>query len=246
MRPFKSRFRDRNKREEKYRVNRRIRAPEVRVIGSDGQMAGIMSFLQAMEAAQNQGLDLVEISPNSKPPTCKIMDYGKWKFQTKKKQKQSRKNQAKIVIKEIQLRPRTNEGDINIKLQKAREFLSSGCKVKVNLRFVGREMAHKELGFKILKNIEKSLEDAACVEMPAQMERRSLFTIFAPLGSGVKKKPTQSEKKEPKLPEIQIKSEMTGKSPILTGPEQTSDKQKKPTPPLQAKGDSTENTTSET
>ena len=201
-----------------------------------------MSTTQALELAQNQGLDLVEISPNSKPPTCKIMDYGKWKFQTKKKQKQSRKNQAKIVIKEIQLRPRTNEGDINIKLQKAREFLSNGCKVKVNLRFVGREMAHKELGFKILKNIEKSLEDAACVEMPAQMERRSLFTILAPLQPGAKKNPAPKENKRQKMPDVEIKPAGVGKRPSPTGLTPTSNKLKMPTPPAQTQKSETEKT----
>ena len=165
--------------------------PEVQVIGSDGRPVGVMSSFQALEMARDQGLDLVEISPNSQPPTCKIMDYGKWKFQTKKKQKQARKNQAKIVVKEIQLRPRTNEGDVNIKLTKAREFLTAGCKVKVNLRFVGREMAHKEVGFKILKNVEKTLEDFAVVETPAKMERRTLFAIFAPIPTGSKKKKPQ-------------------------------------------------------
>ena len=164
------------------------------MIGADGRPAGVMSSFQALETARDQGLDLVEISPNSNPPTCKIMDYGKWKFQTKKKQKQARKNQAKIVIKEIQLRPRTNEGDVNIKLAKAREFLAAGCKVKVNLRFVGREMAHKELGFKILKNVEKSLEAVAVVETPAKMERRNLFAVFASVSSGSKKKKTSSGK----------------------------------------------------
>lgn len=214
----------------------------MRVIGLDGQMVGIMSAIQALELAQNQGMDLVEISPNSQPPTCKVMDYGKWKFQNKKKQKQSRKNQAKIIIKEIQLRPRTNEGDINIKLQKAREFLSNGCKVKVNLRFVGREMAHKELGFKILKNIEKSLEDAACVEMPAQMERRSLFTIFAPHGPGSKKKSAQSENKGQALPDVQIKPRTAIKKSTLNGPEQTTNKQKTHSSPLKSKDDIKEKT----
>lgn len=190
----------------------------MRVIGSDGQMVGIMSSSQALELARDQGLDLVEISPNSQPPACKIMDYGKWKFQTKKKQKQSRKNQAKIVIKEIQLRPRTNEGDINIKLQKAREFLSNGCKVKVNLRFVGREMAHKELGFKILKNVEESLKDAACLEMPAKMERRSLFAIFAPLQPGSKKKPPKNVSTGEKGPEVEIKPTTLIKKSTLNEP----------------------------
>ena len=175
-----------------------MRAPEVQVIGSDGRPAGVMSSFQALEMARDQGLDLVEISPSAHPPTCKIMDYGKWKFQTKKKQKQARKNQAKIVIKEIQLRPRTNEGDVNIKLAKAREFLAAGCKVKVNLRFVGREMAHKDLGFKILKNVEKSLSAVAVVEMPAKMERRNLFAIFASIPTGSKKKKAPSDAAPPK------------------------------------------------
>lgn len=130
--------------------------------------------------AREKGLDLVEISPHSSPPICKVMDYGKWKFENKKKERQSKKKQSKILLKEIQLRPRTGEGDINIKLEKARGFLSQGHKVKVNLRFHGREMAHKELGLKILKDVEKRLSDVASIEMPAKMERRTLFTIFAP------------------------------------------------------------------
>ena len=164
-------------------MNLRIKAPEVRVINAEGQAVGVMSSLDALNMAKNSGLDLVEISPSSKPPTCKIMDYGKWKFKAKKKDKQSRKNQIKVVIKEIQLRPRTDEGDLKIKLQKVREFIESGYKVKVNLRFFGREMAHKEQGFGILKNIEKRLEAYAKVEMPAKMERRTLFTILAPLAT---------------------------------------------------------------
>lgn len=180
IRSFRKRFQDRRKREEKHRINSRIRVPEVRLIGSEGNMMGLMSSYEALKAAREKGLDLVEISPNSTPPICKIMDYGKWKFDNKKKERQSKKNQSKILIKEIQLRPRTGEGDINIKLDKAKGFLSQGHKVKVNLRFHGREMAHKELGFKILKNVEKRLSDVASIEMPAKMERRTLFTIFAP------------------------------------------------------------------
>ena len=161
-------------------MNSRVRAAEVRLIGSDGAVIGLMSSLEALEKARAKGLDLVEISPKSVPPICKIMDYGKWKFDNKKKERQSRKNQTKVLIKEIQFRPRTGEGDISIKLDKARGFLAQGHKVKVNLRFHGREMAHKELGFKILKDVEKRLSDVASIEMPAKMERRTLFTIFAP------------------------------------------------------------------
>ena len=137
--------------------------------------------------AKNKGLDLVEIHDKSDPPVCKIMDYGKWKFENKKKEKQNKKNQSKVLVKEIQMRPRTDEGDIKIKLAKAREFLAMGHKVKINLRFFGREMAHKELGFKLLKKVEERLADSASPEMPAKMERRTLFTILAPLGSGSKK-----------------------------------------------------------
>ena len=148
-------------------------------------MIGVMTSGQALTIAQRDGLDLVEIAPNTKPSTCKIMDYGKWKFENKKKEKQAQKNQKKVLLKEIQLRPRTDVGDVNIKLQKAREFLNSGHKVRMNLRFFGREIAHKELGFELLKSIENRLADIAIVEKPAQMERRVLFTIFSPIGSSV-------------------------------------------------------------
>ena len=155
-------------------------APQVRLIGEDGKLVGLMSSFEALSHARARGLDLVEIHEKSDPPICKVMDYGKWKFETKKKEKQNKKNQTKILIKEIQLRPRTHEGDIKIKLGKAREFLKQGNKVKINLRFFGREMAHKELGFDLLKKVEKRLSDLAYPEMPAKMERRTLFSILAP------------------------------------------------------------------
>ena len=143
-------------------------------------MLGVLSSREALQKARDVGMDLVEIAPHSNPPTCKVMDYGKWKFDAKKKEKQSRKSQIKVIVKEIQVRPRTGEGDIKIKLQKAREFLENGCKVKVNLRFTGREMAHKELGFKLLKSIEDRLADVSSVESPAVLERRTLCTILNP------------------------------------------------------------------
>ena len=143
-------------------------------------MLGIFSTPEAFQKAQEAGMDLVEIAPQSKPSTCKIMDYGKWKFEAKKKEKESRKNQIKIIVKEIQVRPRTSEGDINIKLQKAKQFLKNGWKVKVNLRFTGREMAHKELGFKLIKKIEERLSDISSVESSPTLERRTIFTILNP------------------------------------------------------------------
>ena len=146
-----------------------------------------MSSYEALQIAQSRALDLVEIHSKSNPPVCKIMNYGKWKFETKKKEKQNKKNQSKVLLKEIQIRTRTDEGDIKIKLQKARSFLAQGHKVKINLRFFGREMAHKELGFKLLKQLEERLSDTAEIEKPAKMERRTLFTILAPLAVKSKK-----------------------------------------------------------
>ena len=162
------------------------------MIDEEGKLIGILSSFEALNEARGRGLDLVEIHAKSDPPICKIMDYGKWKFENKKKEKQNKKNQSKVLTKEIQMRPRTDEGDIKIKLAKAREFLAMGHKVKINLRFFGREMAHKELGFKLLKKVEERLADSASPEMPAKMERRTLFTILAPLGAGGKKQSKES------------------------------------------------------
>ena len=174
-----------------------MRAPQVRLIDQEGKLIGIMSSFSALNKARERGLDLVEIHDKSDPPVCKVMDYGKWKFENKKKEKQNRKNQNKVLIKEIQMRPRTDEGDIKIKLEKAKKFLSMGNKVKINLRFFGREMAHKELGFKLLKKVENRLADVASPEMPAKMERRTLFTILAPLAVSSKRKTkTQPETDE--------------------------------------------------
>ena len=151
-------------------------------------LLALCPLFPALKQAREKGLDLVEVHDKSVPPVCKIMDYGKWKFENKKKEKQNKKNQTKVLIKEIQFRPRTDEGDIKIKLEKAKEFLNQGHKVKLNLRFFGREMAHKELGFKLLKQVEDRLSDLAFPEMPAKMEKRILFTILAPHNPSTKKK----------------------------------------------------------
>ncbi len=130
--------------------------------------------------AEDKGLDLIEIAPTAKPPTCKIMDYGKFKYENKKKEHQARKNQTVIVIKEIQLRPRTDQHDLEVKIKHARRFILEGDKVKVNLRFYGREMAHQELGMNLLKKVSLMLNDLALVEVPPKMEGRQLFVLFAP------------------------------------------------------------------
>jgi len=168
------------------RVNRDIRAPEVRVIDENGAMLGIFSPMEALRMAEAKGLDLIEIAPTAKPPTCKIMDYGKYKYENKKKEHQARKNQQVIVIKEIQLRPRTDQHDLEVKMRHARRFLLDGDKVKVNLRFYGREMAHQELGMQLLDRVSKTLSDIAMIEVPPKMEGRQLFVLFAPDPAKVK------------------------------------------------------------
>ena len=183
-----------------------MRSPEVRLIDEEGKLIGLMSSFEAFNQARDKGLDLVEIHEKSTPPICKIMDYGKWKFETKKKEKQNKKKQNKVLIKEIQMRLRTDEGDIKIKLQKAREFLKQGHKVKVNLRFFGREMAHKELGFNLLKKLEGRLSDLAVPEKPAKMERRTLFTILAP--------PSHSDKKSKSKAPVSSLSVKTRPQPL--------------------------------
>ena len=189
-----------------------MRASQVRLIDEEGKLIGIMSSQEALQVAQARGLDLVEIHGKSHPPICKIMNYGKWKFETKKKEKKNKKNQNKVLLKEIQIRTRTDEGDIKIKLQKARSFLAQGHKVKINLRFFGREMAHKELGFKLLKDVEGRLSDVAELEKNAKMERRSLFTILAPL-SGKPKKSNSSSESDSSNPSSESDSSKTTPNP---------------------------------
>ena len=143
-------------------------------------MLGVFPTHEALRKAEDKGLDLIEIAPTAKPPTCKIMDYGKYKYELKKKEHQARKNQTVIVVKELQLRPRTDQHDLDVKLRQARGFIMDGDKVKISLRFYGREMAHQELGFDMLKKVSEALKDIALVEVPPKMEGRQVFVMFAP------------------------------------------------------------------
>lgn len=162
-----------------FRVNREIYAPKVRVIAEDGTMLGEMSVPEAIRMAEDRGLDLIEVAPNAKPPTCKIMDYGKYKYEQKKKSQASRKNQVQIKVKEIQLRPTTEQHDLNVKLRQTRGFLEDGDKVKINLKFRGREMAYVEMGRQMLERCIESLKDIALVESPIQSEGKQMFMILA-------------------------------------------------------------------
>jgi translation initiation factor IF-3 len=139
-----------------------------------------MSSAEALEKAQQVGLDLVEVSPNAKPPVCRIMDFGKYRFENSKKQQASKKKQKRTQIKEIKFRPRTEEGDYQVKLRKLRNFLENGDKTKVTMRYRGREFAHQELGMQLLKRVEADLEDIANVEQMPNMEGRQMVMMLGP------------------------------------------------------------------
>ncbi|EZQ17068.1 translation initiation factor IF-3 [Pseudomonas sp. G11-1] len=161
-------------------INENITAREVRLIGAEGEQIGIVSIQEAMAAADEAKLDLVEISPDAEPPVCRIMDYGKHIFEKKKQQAAARKNQKIIQIKEIKFRPGTEEGDYKVKLRNLIKFLSEGDKAKVSLRFRGREMAHQELGMELLKRVEADLAEYGTVEQHPKMEGRQLMMVLAP------------------------------------------------------------------
>ena len=150
------------------------------MIGADGENAGVTNTENAIQQANAAGLDLVEISPNSDPPVAKIMDYGKYKYEAQKKKSEARKKQSVIVVKEIKIRPGIEEHDYQVKMRSMNRFLGDGDKVKVTLRFRGREMAHHELGAKILDRVQKDLEGIAKVEQFPKMEGRQMTMVFAP------------------------------------------------------------------
>ncbi len=172
--------RDRRPEKDGLRVNREIRAPQIRVIDNDGVMLGVMTVPDALRLAEDKGLDLIEIAPTAQPPTCKIMDYGKYKYENKKKAAAARKKQVIVVVKELQLRPRTDQHDIEVKMKHARRFILEGDKVKVSLRFVGRETAHQELGLDVMKKFAASLSDLAVLESPPRLEGKQMFMMLAP------------------------------------------------------------------
>jgi translation initiation factor IF-3 len=185
-------------------VNERITAREVRVIDEEGQMVGVMPPAQALSMAEEKGLDLIEIAPNANPPTCKVMDYGKWKYENKKKAQVAKKKQTVISIKEIQIRPRTDDHDLEVKMKNARKFLLAGDKVKVNLRYQGREMAHKEVGAKVLHKVMAQLSDLAVAEVEPKMEGRQLFVVMAPDATKIKE--YQASKNKPQEEVVEEKA----------------------------------------
>ena len=159
-------------------INEQIRDKEVRLIGEDGEQLGIVSSRDALKMAEEAGLDLVKIAPTAKPPVCKIVDYGKYKYEQVRKEKEAKKKQKVIDIKEIRLSPNIDTNDLNTKVNNARKFLSKGNKVKVTLRFRGREMAHVQQSKHILDDFAKLVEDLAVVEKPAKLEGRNMSMVL--------------------------------------------------------------------
>ena len=152
----------------------------MRVIGANGEQVGVMSISDAVAQAEESGLDLVEVAPNSDPPVCRVMDYGKFVFEQNKKAQSARRKQKQTHVKEIKFRPGTEEGDYQIKLRKLVRFLTAGDKAKVTLRFRGREMAHQELGAELLRRVQKDLEEIGTVEQYPQLEGRQMIMVIAP------------------------------------------------------------------
>ena len=162
------------------RVNEDIRVAQVRLIDQDGEMQGVMTARDALLRAYSVGLDLLEISPNADPPVCKILDYGKYKYELQKKKNEAKKRQRVIEIKEIKVRPNIDENDYQVKMRAMKTFIEEGDKVKVTLRFRGREMAHQDIGIKVLERIRAELELTTKVEQMPRMENRQMIMVLSP------------------------------------------------------------------
>ena len=161
------------------RINDRITADEVRVVGADGEMQGVMSVPAAIALAEEAGLDLVEVSPNASPPVCKILDFGKYKYEQQKKASEARKKQKTVDVKEVKIRPGIEEHDYQVKMRNARKFLENGDKVKVTMRFRGREMAHQHIGMDLLKRMVEELSDVGKVDLEPKMEGRQMIMVLS-------------------------------------------------------------------
>ncbi|EGZ46411.1 translation initiation factor IF-3 [Neisseria wadsworthii] len=166
--------------EREARINGEITAKEVRLISGSGEQLGIVSLRDALAMSEEQDVDLVEISPTAKPPVCKLMDFGKYKYEQSKKRDEAKKKQKQVQIKEIKFRPGTDEGDYQIKMRNINRFLEDGDKVKVTLRFRGREMAHQEFGAQLLERVKEDLAEVATIEQFPKMEGRQMVMMIAP------------------------------------------------------------------
>ncbi len=166
--------------EKSNRINGEIHSPEVRLIGVEGEQLGIVKLADAFRMSEEQDVDLVEIAPTAQPPVCRLMDFGKFKYQEQKRQHEARSKQKVIQVKEVKFRPATDDGDYNVKLRNLRRFLEDGDKCKVTLRFRGREMAHQELGMRVLERVRDDLTEMCQVEAMPKLEGRQMVMVLAP------------------------------------------------------------------
>ncbi len=181
MAEFKQNYFQRKTKPRGPRANNRINSPEVQVIASNGENLGIINTNKAISMAKEEGLDLIEIAPNAKPPVCKIIDMGKYKYEAQKKANKAKKRQKKIELKEIKLRPVTERHDYNFKLKNALKFLSKGDKVKFTIRFKGRELQHSNLGHDLMNKIQEDIKLAGKVEMNPKFDGRQMIMVIQPL-----------------------------------------------------------------
>ena len=177
MRPF---INNRGRKKDLHNINKNIRSLEVRVILDDGEQLGVMTTVDAIELAKNRSMDLVEIAPNNSPPVCKIINYGKFKYQEQKKKNEAKKKQKVMETKEVKIRPGTGDHDYDVKLRNAKKFINEGNRVKFSLRFKGREMEHSNLGIAMLLRLKEDLKEIIRVEMEPKIEGRQAFLVVAP------------------------------------------------------------------
>lgn len=175
-----------NQNKDEHRINERIRVPQVRLIDEQGNQVGIVDTREALQMARDRGLDLMEVSPNAQPPVCKICDYGKFKYEKKKKEQVAKKKQTVIKVKEVQLRPQTEEHDLEYKFKNIRQFLTDGDKAKITIMFRGREITYVDQGFKMMKQLQEQVKDIAVVEAHPKLEGKKLIMILAPAPGGKK------------------------------------------------------------
>ncbi len=201
--------------QEKQRINGEINAPEVRLVDENGEQLGVVATRDALKMAEERDVDLVEIAPLAKPPVCKLMDYGKFKYREQKKAHEARLKQKQIQVKEIKFRPGTDEGDYKIKLRNLIRFLEEGDKTKVTLRFRGREMAHQEFGVRLLERVKADLEPYGVVEQFPKLEGRQMIMVLGPKKTPVKKKVAEKAEKAEKL-EKPAAAKPPGKAPAAS------------------------------
>jgi translation initiation factor IF-3 len=188
---------------DRQRVNNRIRAREVLLIDEEGTRVGVVPLRDALALAEERGLDLVEVAPNAVPPVCRILDYGKFRYEQTKKEREARKHQKQAELKEVRLKPKTDDHDLEIKAKQARKFLLAGDKVKFTVRFRGREMAHPDIGREMLEHIAEELRDVATVEQRPLMEGRALSLLLAPSAKAkAQRAPSQPASPRPAVPAV--------------------------------------------